>query len=95
MIKPDVKDKMSRLLRMEPNEICDATTKKTLFRRKLKTILFFAVDIGMLLICIVSLVVLHKEWSECHYHFNAWISVLILFCFLCLIVDTIDYCMLV
>ena len=92
VIKPDVKQKVGKMLRVENNAAdSDAPSKKTMFRRTIKTVLFFTVDVVMLVICVVAELLKFNEWKSCHYSFNMWIMFLIAFCFLCLIVDTIDF----
>ena len=62
------------MYRIESTNIQNDEGKKNIFRQKLKTVLFFIADFFVFAFCVYALIVKHKAWEVCDYHFNLWIE---------------------
>ena len=63
---------MSKMYRIESTK--NDESEKSIFRQKLKTVLFFIADFFVTAFCVFALIVKHKAWEDCDYDFNLWIE---------------------
>ena len=94
MLGDEVRGKMSKMYRIESTRLDEDSSTKKLLRRKIKTILFFTLDVLLLIMCILTFIFKYKDWSYCQYDFDSWIGSVVILSALSLVVDIADSIML-
>ena len=93
MIGHEVKGKISNMYRME-SPAQSLNNKKKMLRQKIKTIVFFIMDVLVCAVCLLAFGLKYDDWKSCHYEFDLWIFTLSLFGVLSLIVDIASFLLL-
>ena len=93
MMGHEVKGKIRDMYRME-STAQSLSNKKKILRQKIKTIMFFIMDVLVCAVCLVAFSEKYDAWKKCYYDFDLWIFTLNLFGVLSLIVDIASFLLL-
>ena len=93
VVGPEVKNKMSTMYRIESTaETQDNQgASNKMLRQRIKTILFFLVDISLLTFTAVVFGGQYQNWKTCTKKFNLWILTVLLFVALSLFVNFFNF----